>query len=255
MGIIRNSLSGLGLLVGLACPAFAIAQSYRPEPLQRTSAETPPFRTKTASSMAAARYVPVDSLPPALNDKVRKVLTQPTLVTHAPADEFTGVPKVYRWLMDHPDRAALAWRRLGIPCQPISDQGNGRFAWSDNQGSEIVWFPIADSSAARVWYAEGRVRPGALLPTIPVQAVVVLRHDYRETETASKIRHEVDVFCHADSRAASLVYRLFGSATDRMAEQAAQQLLMFFGTISQYLAHHPEQTKQLLSPTPTKIVR
>ncbi len=255
MGLFRNSLSGLGLLAGVICPIVANAQPYQPATRQRTSAESPQFRTKTSSSMAAAQLVPVDSLPPALTEKVRKLLTQPTLVTQAPAEEVTAVPKVYRWLMDHPDRAALAWRRLGIPCQPISDQGSGRFSWSDSQGSEIVWFPIADSPAARIWYAEGRVRPGALLPTIPVQAVVVLRHSYRESGTASKIRHEVDVFCHADSRAASLVYRLFGTATDRMAEQAAQQLLMFFGTISQYLAQHPEQMKQLLAPAPAQNVR
>ena len=248
MGVFRNSLGGLGLLAGLACPASGIAQPVQTESRQRSLAESPQFRTKTSTSMTAAQMVPVDSLQPALREKVKKVLSQPSLVTHGAAEEFSAIPKLYRWLLEHPDRAAMAWQRVGVPCQPINDRGNGRFSWSDEQGSEIVWFPIADSAAARIWYAEGRVRPGALLPTIPVQAVVVMRHTYNETETASKIRHEVDVFCHADSRAANMVYRLFGTATDRMAEQAAQQLLMFFGTISQYMAQHPEQTQKLLAP-------
>jgi hypothetical protein len=248
MGISRYSLSGLGLLAGLVCPALAVAQPYQPEPRQRSFAESPQFRTKTATSIEASRLVPTDALPPALRDKVKKVLAQPSLVTHAPVEEFSAAPKLYRWLLDHPDRAALAWQRVGVPCQAISDRGRGQFSWADDKGSEIVWFPLADSASARIWFAEGRVRPGALLPTIPVQAVVVLRHSFRDTETPSKIRHEVDVFCLADSRAANLVYRLFGTATDRMAEQAAQQLLMFFGTISQYMSQHPDQTQKLLAP-------
>jgi hypothetical protein len=245
MSISRNPL---GLLVFLVCPAVAIAQPSQADYRAKAAAELPQFRTKTATSMSAARLVPVDSLPPALRDKVKKVLNQPSLVTHAPAEEISAVPKIYRWLLDHPDRAALAWQRVGIACQPIVDRGNGRFSWADEQGSEIVWFPLSDGPDARIWYAEGQVRPGALLPTIPVRAVVVLRHSFANTEEVTKIRHEVDVFCYADSRAANLAYRLFGPSTDRTAQQAAEQMLMFFGTISQYIGQHADQTQKLLAP-------
>jgi hypothetical protein len=245
MGSYRNPL---GLLFLLACPVSAFAQPAQADYRPRAAAESLQLRTKTASSMSAARLVPVDNLPPPLREKVKKVISQPSLVTHAPAEEFTAAPKLYRWLLDHPDRAAAAWQRVGIPCQPITDKGNGRFSWADEQGSEITWFPLADGAEARIWYAEGQVRPGALLPTIPVRAVVVLRHKFANTDELTKIQHEVDVFCYADSRAANLVYRLFGPSTDRMAQQAAEQLLMFFGTISQYVGEHPQQTPKLLAP-------
>src|SRR5258706_10088319 len=196
MGSRQTPLCGWGPRAAPASPACAAAQPPRTEPRPRAAVEAAPFRTKTASSMAAAQLVPLDTLSPALRDKVKKVLAQPTLVTRAPADEFTATPKMYHWLMDHPDRAALAWQRLGVQCQSISDRGNGRFAWTDDQGSEIVWFPISNGPEARIWYAEGRVRPGALLPSIPVAAVVVMRHTHADTEKATKIRHEVDVFCH-----------------------------------------------------------
>lgn len=238
----------LGLLVALVSPALALSQPSQADYRTKAAADSMQSRTRTASSMTAARLVPTDELPPALREKVKKVLNQPSLVTHGPSEEFTASPKLYRWVLDHPDRAAAAWQRIGIPCQPIHDRGNGRFSWSDEQGSEVVWFPLADSAEARIWYAEGQVRPGALLPTIPVRAVVVLRYKYPNTDDLTKIQHEVDVFCYADSRAANLVYRLFGPSTDRMAQQAAEQLLLFFGTISQYVGEHPQAAAKLLAP-------
>ena len=242
-------LSCLGLAVALACCHHAVAQVPSGEGRVKSAAETPQFRTKTAASVAAARLVPLDSLAPALKERVKKVITQPTLVAHAPPEEFTASLKMYRWLLDHPDRGTFAWQRLGVPCQPIADRGNGRFSWSDDQGSEIVWFPLADGPNVRIWFAEGQVRPAALLPTIPVKAVVVMLYECADAEApATKIRHEVDVFCHADSRAASLAYRMFGPSSDRIAEQSAEQLLMFFGSLSQYLARHPQHSAQLLAP-------
>src|SRR6185436_20736081 len=121
-------------LVALACAVPALAQGQRP-----SSEPSPQFKTKTATSAAAARLVPLDNLPPAIRDKVRKTMAQPTLVTHAPQEEFQASPAMYEWLMEHPDRAAAAWQRLGVNCQPIVDRGQGRFGWSDEHGSDVVW--------------------------------------------------------------------------------------------------------------------
>src|SRR5207244_5862118 len=115
----------------------------------------------------------------------------PTLVTHAPAEEFQASVAMYQWLMDHPDRAAAAWKRLGVDCSPITDRGQGRFGWTDGEGSEVIWWAIADTPQARVWYAEGHVKPGPLVPSVPVKAVVVMRHNLPPTADG-KIRHEVD---------------------------------------------------------------
>jgi hypothetical protein len=250
MRISRHCLCSQAFLAALAFPAFAVAQGPgAADPHARPAAESPQFRTKTATSLAAARMVPLDALSPNLRDRVKKVITQPTLVTHAPAEEFLASPKMYRWLMDHPDRAAAAWQRLGIPCSPITDRGQGRFGWSDNQGSDVVWSTIAESPRARVWYAEGQVHPGALMPTIPVRAVVVIRYHLPDGEQG-KIQHEIDVFCHADSRAAHVAYRLFGPQADHMAEQASEQLLLFFSVLSRYLAQHPDQAEKMLAPAP-----
>ena len=252
MTVRRYSLGGLGLLAGLVS-AGPVAAQFPPSDSRPHPAAEAPFRTRTASSMSAAQLIPYDGLQPVLRDRIRKVVSQPMLVTHAEANEFKASPKTYEWLLDHPDRAALAWERAGIECAPISDRGNGRFGYTDDEGSDIVWFTVANGPNARVWYAEGQVRAGRLMPLIPVKAVVVLRHTYQENGAdGPRIRHQVDVFAQADSRAANIVARLFGATADRLAEQGAEQMLTFFSALSRYLAQHPERSEKLLAPRPAE---
>jgi hypothetical protein len=243
----RTRLLALGVLAGLSYPNFAAAQYPQVEPQTHPAAEVPQLRSKTASSMAAARLVPIDTLSPALRERVRKVLTSPTLVTRAPVDEFQASTKVYNWLMDHPDRTTYAWQRLGVPCSPITDRGMGRFGWADKEGSEVIWSSIAQTPQVRVWYAEGHIHLGALVPSIPIQFVVVIRHNLPNAEVG-RIQHQVDIFCHADSRAVNLAYRIVGPTADRMAEEAAEQMLTFFSVMANYITQHPQQADRLLAP-------
>src|SRR5262245_53173117 len=227
-------------LVALACSTVTLAQGPR-------AAESPQFRTKTSTSAAAARLVPLDTLPPALREKVKKTITQPTLVTHAPVEEFDASPAMYEWLMEHPDRAAAAWQRLGVNCQPIADRGKGLFGWSDDHGSDVSWSIVSRSPTCRIWYAEGQVKVSPRAPMIPVRSVVIIRYEL-PNQPNGKIRHEIDAFCWADSRIATMAYRMFGQTADRMAGEAAEQLQLFFSSISKYVAEHPDQSDRLLAP-------
>src|SRR5262245_54693421 len=119
MTVRQLSLRGLGLFAGLVTSAPVLAQMPPNEARTRPAAEAP-FRTRTASSIAAAQLIPYDALQPALRERIRKVVNQPTLVTRADAAEFKASPKTYEWLLDHPDRAAAAWERAGVECAPIT---------------------------------------------------------------------------------------------------------------------------------------
>src|SRR5207248_10821474 len=106
--------------------------------------------------------------------RVQAVLDRPTMTARGPVETFHCRPSVYHWLLDHPDRAAKMWQGLGAQCAAIDDRGGGRFGWKDGQGSDLVWEAVVRSPAQQVWFAEGVVRPGALLPLVTVRAVVVL---------------------------------------------------------------------------------
>jgi hypothetical protein len=172
--------------------------------------------------MRSAALVPLDEVPAHLRDSIRLVLSRPTLFTHGPAEMFPCRPAQYYWLLEHPDRAMLAWLRLGAKCLPITARGEGRFGWADDQGSDLVWETIYHNDQVRVWYAEGKVRPAPMLPLVPARAVVILRHAPGHDETGGEVmRHQADIFLQTDSKTAILVMRMLGPSAPRLAQEGA----------------------------------
>lgn len=235
-------VGSLGILAGLAgAPPSPAQTAESSRPLARL------FDGHRAAAPARAAWagpVPLEVLPANVRDNVARVVTQPTLSAHAAAEEFRA--SIYEWLVDHPDRTAAAWRRLGVPCVAIADIGNGRYNWSDGQGSDLTWQTVVHAGDARVWFAEGQAKPGPMLPVMTVQAVAVLRFQKRtDGDGQTVVRHEVDVYVHTDSKAAGVIAKLLGPTAPRVAEQAAQQFLLFFSMMSLHLEKHPEQVQTL----------
>jgi hypothetical protein len=201
--------------------------------------------------------VPLEQLPAELRERVRAVLEHPTLRTQGLAEGFNCQPAFYRWLLDHPDVAVRIWRGLGVPCAPIQDRGAGRYAWQDGQGSSVSWATVLCGPAQRVWFAEGTVKAGALLPAAAIRAVVCL--NYREdTDEQGRpmVRHQAIVCLQTDSRALALAARLLGASAPRLAEQYAGQIQTFYGALAWYCDQHPRHARALMGDSqPTESAR
>lgn len=188
--------------------------------------------------------VPLEELPARAREKVRAVLEHPTLRTTGPAETFACQPAQYHEFLDRPDKAVEMWRKLGAKCISITDRGKGRFGWSDDRGNDIGWDTVYKGPKMRIWYAEGKVKPGTLLPTVPVRAVVVFHYtEGHDTKGRSLIRHQADLYVLTDSTAAALAARILGPSAPRLAENYVAQLQTFFAALAWYCQQHPESTK------------
>jgi hypothetical protein len=197
--------------------------------------------------LPSARALPLDQIDERHRDLVRQVLEKTTLSGRGPVETFYARAEQYEWFLDHPDRAVVAWRRLGAKCVSINPRSDGKFGWADENGSELTWETLLKRPGLRIWFAEGKVRPGPLLPMVPVKAVVVLRHtDSRAPDGAAVMHHQCDIFIHTDSKTAAMMTRMLGPTAHRVAEQGLGQLQLFFSGISWYLERHPDETERLL---------
>lgn len=213
---------------------------------QSACAQDSPQRPMPRSKSALP--VSLDGVPRATRDAIEEVVKKPTISATAPLEEFTSTAAMYLWLLDHPNRVSLAWQRLNVGAIDITAMRDGRFAWKDELGSELVWSTVAKNGEGRIWFAEGKVKPAVLLPKVPVKAVAVLRHGIRKNDLGEPmIRHQVEVFLQTDSKAAALVTRMFGETAPKMAEQGAEQLLMFFSGIARYVDRNPTKAEVLLA--------
>lgn len=162
--------------------------------------------------MPSASVVPLGEVPGRCREQVRSVISLPTVAGTGPVEQFGGKPELYFWLLDHPDKVSGAWRQLGVGCVDIVNRSDGRYGWSDPHGSDLKWESIYRGPDKHIWYAEGMVNPVPLLPTFPIRAVVVMHHsDEVDAQGQSHIQHHADLFVQTDSKAASMIVRLFGS--------------------------------------------
>ncbi|HEV3384222.1 MAG TPA: hypothetical protein VG097_05370 [Gemmata sp.] len=191
----------------------------------------------------------LDVVRPEFHEVVLKCVRHPTVATKATGDEIVCTVDVYQWLYDHPDRVALAWQRLKVPTVNITDLGEGKFGWSDNNGSEVIWQTVGTFPDGRVWYASGKVRPALAAPYVPIQATFIVSHPRKaEKDGVAVFVPSVQVYVHSDSKAANLALKLIGPTAPRLAEDAAGQLLEFFGGIGTVVQRYPTKADLLLGP-------
>ncbi len=190
-----------------------------------------------------------DVVKPEFRDAVMKCVRNPTVSTKATGEEVVCTIAVYEWLFDHPDRVSLAWQRLKVPAVTIGDLGNGKFSWTDENGSQVVWQTVGTFPDGRVWYATGKVKPGPAGPTVPVQGVIIVSYPRKaERDGVALFAPTAQAFLHSDSRAAKIALKAMGPATPRLAEDAAGQLLEFFSGIADHVQKNPKKANDLLGP-------
>lgn len=213
-----------------------------------TASADPRPETSTYGTRLSNLPLPVslETLPAVTRDTISKVMKSPTITAVAPADVFVAHSDMYQWLLDHPDRTSQAWGKLGVTAATIKPLKDGRFLWKDDNGSEVVWQTIGVGPAGRIWYAEGKVKPAALAPSFPVQAVAVLTYSEKPRPAGDvTITQQVEVFLSTDSKAANLVMKVLGDNAPKMAQNGAEQVLMFFSGIAKYTHDKPEKAQAL----------
>ncbi len=183
----------------------------------------------------------------------KQMMDKHTVQARGPAETFCCTPQHYAWLLDNPDRAVSAWRRLGAKCVTIQRRGQSKFGYADDLGSDVTWETVHQSNGVRIWFAEGKVKASPLLPLVPVKAIVVLRHtDGKLPDGNLCVQHQTDVVIHTDSMAAAAVTKLMGQSAAKLAEQGLGQLQLFFSALSCYLDRHPDHVEALFRLEPAK---
>lgn len=200
--------------------------------------------------------IPIGDVAAAHRDAVRQILEKPTISARSQPEAFTADVEAYRYFLDHPDRAVTAWRKIGAKCVSIQNRGKEQFSWTDDNGSDVAWQTVLNQPDLRVWYAEGKVKPGPLLPMVPVKVVVVLRSSEVRIpittkpglppKTAPGLQHQTEMAIHTDSKTAAVVTKMLGPSAQRMAEQGLGQFQFFFGGLGFYLSRHPELADVLM---------
>ena len=134
--VARERGRGRGDRRGAAARSRPPRPTRRPCPRPRCRPAGPVARRAVGSGRAGATAT-----------RCSKVVRKPTISTRGRVRRVVCTPAVYEWLLDHPDRVSLAWRRLKVPCVEITDAGKGQVR-------------VGRRGRQRAGVADGRAVPG-----------------------------------------------------------------------------------------------
>jgi hypothetical protein len=212
-------------------------------------AEAPAVFPAARTEKPAPAVEVLQDVSPGWRSHVLPIVEKSTVSARGPAETFQCQPEHYEYFLDHPDRAVVAWRRIGAKCVNILPKGPGRYGWTDDHGSEMTWSLIARSPGLRMWYADGKIKPGQVLPAIPGKAVVVLRYQtLRKDDGIITVQQQTDLYVLTDNVTAAIATKLVGGSLTRYAEQGIGNMQTFFSALSWYLERHPDRVDELLRP-------
>ena len=213
-------------------------------PLTSASAQSV-FSQKKVESIV----IPLQDVAAGHRDAVRQVVEKPSIAARCQPETFPADIDAYRFFLDNPDRAVVAVRRLDQACVSIQNRGNGVFGYSDPSGNDVVWQTVLNKPNLRVWFAEGKVKPGPVLPLVGVKAVVVLHiQEVAFADGTTGIQHHTEFAVHTDSKTAQLVTKMLGPSSQRIAETGLLEFQRFFGRLGKYLSENPKHVAALTSP-------
>lgn len=198
--------------------------------------------------VSPAPQLPLEAVAVGVRDKVREVLDKPTLSSRSIAETFNANHAAYRYLLDHPDHAVKLWRQLGARVSEMEHRGNGVYLWQDGQGSEVNWQAVHRSQGLQVWYAEGKIKPGAILAPQPFRAIIMLQYtEGVDVQGLPAVRHQVHFHLRCEGRAIALAARVLGASAPHLAEQYLGQLQTFYGGLAWYLYQDEPRAKKLFA--------
>ncbi len=211
-----------------------------------------PTGTWSGSLRELKAFPPIDLIqknlvPEGWQEKVFSVISDPTIKATSMPETFNCDPTTYEWLLENPHHAVTMWKMLGAKCSGIEKEGPQAFYSKEVSGNNINFYQIVDRDGCKIWYAHGVGKPTALLPAIPIQAVIVLQ--YQESVINKSVKHQMTVYAKTDSKAALIITKALGASMMGMPEKTVGQMQMFFGALAWYLERNPERAENLLKAT------
>ena len=172
------------------------------------------------SRQEAIRAIPFDRIRPAVGQKLRKVIEDPTMYRRLPIQIVDADPDLYILLARYPEVIVNMWQLMGVTQLQLERTGDYTMRVVDGAGTTGNLELVYGTHDVHVYYAVGHYEGPLLKQRIVGRCVAVLSTGFTETDQGRiYVSSRLDVFARLDNPAADLVaktlYPLMGKASDR----------------------------------------
>jgi len=140
--------------INLMLLILVVISTIQNAPAGELEREYKPIGTWSGSSQELKSFAQLELLkgkvvPEAWHEKVRSVITEPTLSAKGPAEAFNCNPATYEWLLENPHHAVTMWKMLGAKCSSIEKENANTFYSRESSGKNIQFHLITDKDVLK----------------------------------------------------------------------------------------------------------
>jgi hypothetical protein len=200
-----------------------------------------------ADAARAPRSLP-DRVAPGDRARLERIASKAVVSTRMEFPPYPARPKVFEFLLDHPDFATRLTRALRLARYQVWRTPTG-FYLDDGWGAKGEFSVAYAEPGLRVMYCKGRFEP-PLLPDIHGQALVVLEYEFRHAEARRLVATAVSGWVTLDNRLLRLAGTLAGPVAQAKADREARALLRVFARVTEAIETDPAAVLEKLRALP-----
>ncbi|MBN01517.1 MAG: hypothetical protein CMJ77_20575 [Planctomycetaceae bacterium] len=180
------------LLVGL----FLISSVVVP---CRAAATVSKATTSRSAKENAIDSIPFENLTPEARQRINRVIKKPSMYRRMPMNVVSCDPKMYQFLVRHPEVIVNIWQLMGITKVSCKRMGPFTMDAADGVGTVTSVELVYGDKDTHIIFCEGHYNGPLFRRPLTGRCVLVLKSKYRQDQNAAwNVTNRLDVFLQVD---------------------------------------------------------
>jgi hypothetical protein len=180
----------------------------------------------------AMRAIPYTQLDRNSRIKVGAVLSNTTIFRRLPLETIECDPKLFVFLLEHPDVVVNMWEALGVSEVQLLRAGDSVFDASDKAGTRGRIEYLYHGPQLHLVYADGTYTGSLIARPVRGRCVLLMRSSYLKTSDGRPIvRCNIDAFLHLENVGASVLAKTFQPLVTTAADHNFRETAAFLASV------------------------
>lgn len=196
----------------------------------------------------SVKRIPTRNMSARSRSRVAKVLDECAQYRRLPELHYAVEPKMYEYLIEHPDVAVSTWRAMEISRVQLWQTGPVEYEASAPDGSLGSATVLYRDRSQCLMLCDGTYSSPLLPKPITAAGLLWLRHDYRPGQNGQMmVRQRLDVFVSFPSATARTMAALASPITNMMLDRNAFEISLYARMMSQAVESDPAWVEDIAS--------
>lgn len=155
--------------------------------------------TSRSARENAIQSIPFDNLTPKAKERINRVVSKPSMYRRMPTNVVSCDPKMYQFLVRHPEVIVNIWQLMGITKVSCKRVGPYTIDAADGVGTVTSVELIYGDKDTHVIYCEGHYDGPLFRRPLTGRCVLLLKSKYEKNEADEwNVKNQLDVFLQVD---------------------------------------------------------